>query len=191
MNSIRHFKLSFTINMSENLKIKILESYRDRAFITSLVCGECSDFYSMIRSVINIPLIIGSSVLTILNSSEINKDDLKISNIIINASTAIMLSMTSNFKLTERIANFKAVQIKMNRLNHAIESAINNSTEKVNDEIINKYINDFDTIYENIEYPFVHYIKKRIIKKYGKTRTLPNSLQIDADLIIDVKECPV
>ena len=177
--------------MSENLKIKILESYRDRAFITSLVCGECSDFYSMIRSVINIPLIIGSSVLTILNSSEINKDDLKISNIIINASTAIMLSMTSNFKLTESIANFKAVQIKMNRLNHAIESAINNSTEKVNDEIINKYINDFDTIYENIEYPFVHYIKKRIIKKYGKTRTLPNSLQIDADLIIDVKECPV
>ena len=177
--------------MSENLNIKILESYRDRAFITSLVCGECSDFYSMIRSVINIPLIIGSSVLTILNSSEINKDDLKISNIIINASTAIMLSMTSNFKLTERIANFKAVQIKMNRLNHAIESAINNSTEKVNDEIINKYINDFDTIYENIEYPFVHYIKKRIIKKYGKTRTLPNSLQIDADLIIDVKECPV
>ena len=69
--------------MSENLKFKILETYRDRAFITSLVCGECSDFYSMIRSVINIPLIIGSSVLTILNSSEINKEDLKISNIIV------------------------------------------------------------------------------------------------------------
>ena len=63
--------------MSDNLKIKVLESYRDRAFITSLLCGECSDFYSMIRSVINIPLIIGSSVLTILNSSDINKDDLK------------------------------------------------------------------------------------------------------------------
>lgn len=177
--------------MSENLKFKILETYRDRAFITSLVCGECCDFYSMIRSIINIPLIIGSSVLTILNSSEINKEDLKISNIIINASTAIMLSMTSNFKLTERISNFKQVQIKMNRLNHAIESTLNNTTEDVNNEIINKYINDYDTIYENIEYPFVHYIKKRIINKYGKTRTLPNSLQIDADLILDVKDCPV
>ena len=63
--------------MSENLRLKILETYRDRAFITSLVCGECCDFYRMIRSVINIPLIIGSSVLTILNSSEINKEDLK------------------------------------------------------------------------------------------------------------------
>jgi len=176
--------------MSENLKIKILESYRDRAFITSLLCGECSDFYSMIRSIINIPLIVGSSVLTILNSSDINKDDLKISNIIINASTAIMLSMTSTYKLTERIANFKQIQIKMNRINHSIESTINNMDE-INNENINKYINDFDTIYENIEYPFVHYIKKRIIKKYGHSKTLPNSLQIDADFILDVKDCPV
>jgi tRNA A-37 threonylcarbamoyl transferase component Bud32 len=173
--------------MSDNLKIKVLESYRDRAFITSLLCGECSDFYSMIRSVINIPLIIGSSVLTILNSSDINKDDLKISNIIINASTAIMLSMTSNFKLTERIANFKQTQIKMNRLTHSIESTINN-TDEINNENINKYINDYDTIFENIEYPFVHYIKKRIIKKYGATRTLPNSLQLDAVFVVDV--CP-
>ena len=75
--------------MSENLKFKILETYRDRAFITSLVCGECCDFYSMIRSVINIPLIIGSSVLTILNSSEINKEDLKISNTSKNSSKTI------------------------------------------------------------------------------------------------------
>jgi alkyl hydroperoxide reductase subunit AhpC len=51
---------------------------------------------------------------------------------------------------------------------------------------INKYINDYDTIFENIEYPFVHYIKKRIIKKYGTTRTLPNSLQLDAVFIVDV-----
>lgn len=171
--------------MSENLKFKTLEAYRDRAFITSLVCGECCDFYGMIRCVINIPLIIGSSVLTILNSSDINKDDLKISNIIINASTAIMLSMTSNFKLTERIANFKQTQIKMNRLTHSIESTINNMDE-INNDDINKYINDYDTIFENIEYPFVHYIKKRIIKKYGTTRTLPNSLQLDAVFIVDV-----
>jgi hypothetical protein len=176
--------------MCENLKFKVLENYRDRAFITSLVCGECSDFYSMIRSIINIPLIIGSSVLTILNSSDINKDDLKISNIIINASTAIMLSMTSNFKLTERIANFKQTQIKMNRLTHSIESTMNNMEEVTNDNV-KKYINDYDTIYENIEFPFVYYIKKRIIKKYGATRTLPNSLQLDAVLVVDTKPLEV
>ncbi len=48
--------------------VKLLESYRDKVYITSILCAQSSEHFEFLRSIINIPLILSSSVMTVMNS---------------------------------------------------------------------------------------------------------------------------
>ena len=66
-------------------QVKLLQSYRDKSYVTSVLCSQSEEFYSFLRSMINVPLILSSSVMTILNSmEEINSSAMKYSNIVLN-----------------------------------------------------------------------------------------------------------
>ena len=105
-----------------NEHVKLLESYRDKAYITSILCAQSSEHFEFLRSIINIPLILSSSVMTVMNSmNESNSNEIKISNIVLNTWTSLILSLVGNFKLTEQATNFKQIEIKMNKLTHKIE----------------------------------------------------------------------
>ena len=130
------------------------------------------------------PTILSSSVLTVLNSSSIDENSVKIINIVINGLNTILLAVNSNFKLNDRYNHFKTMKIKFTLLNHNIEREKN---KKLNDPsyIINteEIINNFDNLYNDLSYQFPSHIKNKVIKKYGNKKKLPNSLQIDV-------ECP-
>ena len=83
-------------------QIKLLESYRDKSDITSILCSQSEEYFSFVRSMVNIPLILSSSVMTILNSmDESRSNEIKICNIVLNSATATILSLIGNFHLTE------------------------------------------------------------------------------------------
>lgn len=160
----------------------IINEYYDKSFISSLLCELSYGYYSFIYQMIIFPTILSSSILTILNSSEIDKDVIKIINVIINGLNTILLAINSNFKLNDRFNHFKNMKIKFTALNHRIESDKN---KKLNDPsyIINtdEIINTFDTLYNDLSYQFPIHIKDKIIKKYGKSKKLPNSLAIECE----------
>lgn len=160
----------------------IIEEYYDKSFISCLLCELSYNYYSFLHQLIIFPTILSSSILTILNSSEIDKDIIKIINIIINGLNTILLTINSNFKLNDRFNHFKNMKIKFNALNHRIESDKN---KKINDPsyIINidEIINSFDNLYNDLSYQFPPHIKDKIIKKYGNKRKLPNSLQAECE----------
>ena len=84
-------------------QIKLLESYRDKSYITSILCSQSEEHFSFIRSMVNIPLILSSSVMTILNSmNDSNSNEIKVCNIVLNSATATILSLIGNFHLTEQ-----------------------------------------------------------------------------------------
>ncbi len=59
-------------------QIKILEGYRDKSYMTSILCSQSSEHSSFLRSTINIPLIVSFSTMTVLNSmSEGNDNSMK------------------------------------------------------------------------------------------------------------------
>ena len=64
-------------------QVKLLNAYRDKSYISNILCEQCSEFYSFLKSMVNIPLILSSSAMTILNSSSFNAEDMKIPNVII------------------------------------------------------------------------------------------------------------
>lgn len=158
----------------------LINEYYDKSFISSLLCELSYGFYSFLYQLIIFPTILSSSILTVLNSSEIDKDKIKIINIVVNGINTILLAINSNFKLNERYTHFRSMKIKFNALNHRIESDKN---KKLNDPnfIINvdEIINTFDNLYNDLSYQFPQHIKTKIIKKYGNTKKLPNSLAVE------------
>ena len=156
----------------------ILKDYSNKSFISNILCDLSFRFYSTIYNVSLLPTILGSSILTILNSSVIDEDIMKKINIIVNGSNALILALINSYKINDRINNFKTNQIKFNKLHHFIESILikNNFEDKI---IIETVINDYDKLWEELSYQFPEHIRKKVIKKYGGSHKLPNSLDID------------
>lgn len=153
----------------------IINEYKDKAYITYLLCELSFNYYSTINNFCLLPTILGSSILTILNSSSIDDDILKKINISVNGLNALILALVNGYKINDRINNFKNMKIKFNLFNHSIESFI--SLNKFDD--IKGIIDEYDRLYNDINYQFPNHIKKKIIKKYGGKKKLPNSLEID------------
>lgn len=160
----------------------LINDYFDKSYTTSILCELSYNYYSFLHQMLIFPTIFSSSVLTVLNSSSIDENSVKIINIVINGINTILLAVNSNFKLNDRYNHFKTMKIKFNLLNHSIEREKN---KKLNDPsyIINteEIINNFDNLYNDLSYQFPSHIKNKVIKKYGNKKKLPNSLQIDVE----------
>ena len=158
----------------------LINEYFDKSYITSILCELSYNYYSFLYQMLIFPTILSSSVLTVLNSSSIDENAVKIINITINGMNTVLLAINSNFKLNDRCLSFKNMKIKFTALNHTIETEKN---KKINDPsyIINteEIINNFDSLYNDLTYQFPSHIKNKVIKKYGKIRKLPNSLEIE------------
>jgi len=162
-----------------------LKQYRDRCYINSLLCEASFNFYNHINNIFLFPTILGSSILTCLNSSNIDTDKIKYINIAINGIITIILAVTTQYKIHDRISLFKTYQNKYTKLNHQIESILN--TKKENELIIddvNAIVGKYDLLCEELQFTFPNHIRNIIIKKFKDTNiTLPNSLALQADII--------
>ena len=163
--------------------IKLLESYRDKAYITSILCSQSQEHFSFLRSMVNLPLILSSSVMTVLNSMSDNSNEMKYANIVLNTWTSLILSIIGNFKLTEQATNFKQIEIKMNKLTHKIEDFLSIDLESTKIEDIRAIINEYDALNESLDFPFPNFIKNRVKKVYSGKKTLPNILNCEISFV--------
>ena len=160
--------------------MEILKVYGDKAYITTVLCDLSYNYYSFIYNISLLPTILGSSILTILNSSMIEDTLLKKINIAVNGLNTVILALVNSYRLNDRINTFKNIKIKFNKLTHLIESITNKNSEGEIDKItIENIINEYDRLYEDLVYQFPHHIKQKIMKKFGGVWELPNSLAID------------
>lgn len=167
------------IMVLSNKQTELLQNYRDMAYVSNVLSDQSSDYYLKLKNMINVPLIISSSVMTVLNSSSFSADEMKIPNIIINACTTLLLSLMNNFKYVEKFNNFKSVAIKFNKLTHAIENKLTNELDSITVDQINGFILEYDNLNEQLDFPYPEFIKKKIKNLYVGKRTLPNSLNCE------------
>lgn len=162
--------------MITDQQFQLLKNYQDKAYVSAILCEKTSSYYGLLKNIFNVPIILASSCMSILNSSQINQEDLKYINIIINALTALILSLVSNFKFQERATNFKSQGIKFNKLVHSIEDNLINEPENITIDNIRNFIITYDSINENIDFGFPYHIKQQVRKTFLKERVLPNIL---------------
>ena len=162
-----------------------LNNLLDKLYITSILCELSYNYYNLINNCIILPTILGSSILTVLNSSEIDVSKTKIINITINGLNTVILALSANYKLMDRINNYKVNKIKATKLQHIIESYILKN-ETITPAILEGLVNEYDKIYEELIFGFPNHIKYKVVKKYQGIKSLPNSLAFLAtsDIVI-------
>ena len=168
----------------DNLKLLL-----DKTYITNILCDLSYIYYNFINNCIMLPTILGSSILTKMNSSEIDVSKMKITNITLNGLNTLILAISTNYKLNDRINNYKSNRTKIIKLQHLIESyMLKNDT--ITPAILEGFINEYDQVYENLTFSFPYHIKMKVIAKYQKTKSLPNSLSFLAttDATADIVE---
>lgn len=167
----------------DNIKIVKLKSYLDKCFISAVLCDYHYQYYNKISMIVMLPTILGSAMLTCLNSSEIESKIIKWINISVNGTNTLIIALVTNYKLQDRLTTYKTLYNKYQKLSHKIESIINNSSE-ITDAILDDIINEYDILQNDNDYGFLSSYKKMIVKKYGSTKQMPNSLQLESDIVI-------
>jgi len=170
----------------ENLKTLL-----DKTYITGILCELSYNYYNFINNCIMLPTILGSSLLTVMNSADIDVNKMKIINITLNGLNTLILAISSNYKLIDRINNYKNNRTKLIKLQHTIESYLMKNREGTEDILYN-FITEYDKIYDELVFGFPSHIKMKVIKKYQGKKALPNSLSFLASVdIVIISESPI
>ncbi len=162
-----------------------LKALLDKTYITGILCELSYNYYNFINNCIMLPTILGSSILTIMNYADIDINKMKVINITLNGLNTLILAISTNYKLMDRINNYKTNKIKSIKLQHLMESyLLKNST--TSPEVLEGFINEYDKIHEELIFGFPYHIKLKVIKKYQNKKSLPNSLSFlaSADIVI-------
>jgi hypothetical protein len=114
--------------------------------------------------------------MTILNSSDFDPMTMRIPNIVLNASTSLILSLINNYKLPEKCQTFRNKSIKYMHLTNQIEDSLTNDIDNINIDKIRNFINEYDAIGETLEFGYPTHIKNRVRKRFINKKTLPNTL---------------
>lgn len=157
--------------------INILKEYRDKTYVYEVLCTKSSEYYSNIRSIINIPLILSSSIMSIINSS-FDPNSMQIVNVVVNACTAFLISLLAQFKVVEKASTFRQLGLKYMALLHNIEDIINNDTDISADDT-RGVIKQYDELISQNEYHIPNHIKKKVRNLYLTKKYLPVILNGD------------
>lgn len=156
----------------------IMKEYRDKTYIYQILTTKTNEYYSQIKQIINIPLIISSSLMTILNSGSFDPESMKVPNIVINACTALLISLINNYKIVEKQQTFRNLSLKYMNLLHDIEDKIVNDTNLEADEV-RTIIKQYDDLISQTEYIIPTRIKNKIKNQYQGKLYLPVILNGD------------
>ena len=79
----------------------------DKCECMSLLCSKATGYWSFIKFIFQIPLILTSSVMCILNSFDKEEGSMKIPNVVVNGVSVLLLALQNNLKVAEKVELFK------------------------------------------------------------------------------------
>lgn len=92
--------------MSLKLKNKI-EKLLSKTEALVLLCSKASGYWSMVKFAFNIPLVLTSSAMCIINSISEDANEVKIPNIVVNAISVLIISLNNSIKASEKCDLFR------------------------------------------------------------------------------------
>ena len=84
-----------------------LQKLLDKSECLVLVCSSACSYWSFIKFLFSIPLVLTSSAMCIINSISEDANKMKIPNIVVNAVSVLIVSLNNNIKSSEKAEQFK------------------------------------------------------------------------------------
>jgi len=127
----------------------------DKCEAMTLLCTKSSTHWSLIKFCFNIPLVLTSSAMCIINSISARASDVKIPNIVVNALSVLIMSLASSVKASEKFESFKKLSQQFMVLSQELESFDGLITKEQYSIISLKYDNLIqDCMFEEIPYRY-------------------------------------
>jgi len=99
-----------------------IEKLLDKCESMTLLCTKASSHWSFIKFCFAIPLVLTSSTMCIINSISEDANSIKIPNIIVNAVSVLIMSLTNSIKASEKFEIFKKLSQQFMLLSQEIEA---------------------------------------------------------------------
>jgi len=119
-----------------------------------LLTSKASSYWSLIKFAFNIPLVLTSSAMCIINSISDDANEVKIPNIVVNAVSVLIMSLNNSIKASEKCDLFRRLSQQFLLLSGQIENDIDLNDNEFNIIAI-KYENLVnDCLFEEIPYRY-------------------------------------
>lgn len=154
------------------LDIKIiLDDYIDMIYIYEIICNEAYNYYYNLKFMFEFPIIFINIFMTIINSTISDMYIIKHSNIFLNVTTMLLVSLSNYMKITEKCEILKINRDKFIKLYNMIEKR--KYTDDISVDFIDVVITNYDNIIDNINFSFPNFILKKVRKNFAEKKTLP------------------
>ena len=100
------------------------EKLLSRCEAMCLLCSKASSYWSIIKFCFQIPLVLTSSAMLIINSISENANEVKIPNIVVNAISVLLMSLNNSVKASEKCDLFHRLGQQFLVLSGQIENDI-------------------------------------------------------------------
>lgn len=150
---------------------RYLDDTLDRCFIYSIMLHRAENFYSRMKMLFKLPIILTSSALSIINSN-FDSETMKNINIIFNILTGVILAVGTLLQYESKQQEFCSAKRKFLKLNAEIEGKLL-SNEQLEPLYINAVIKEFNSIEENLDYDIPQFILKSTRAKWKGLKSLP------------------
>lgn len=168
--------------MSRERSLRLLLEYRDKSYVMTAMYQRSFEFFSLLNSLCNIPIIVLNSIMAILNSMNEHQTEMRYANIILNSITSMSIALIANFKIQEKTNIFRQAEIKMRQVCHKIEDELNNNKDTITGEEVSQYIFEYDKLLEDYgNHSIPSHIKNKCTDLYKDKRYLPSSLNCVSD----------
>jgi hypothetical protein len=116
-----------------NNNFDLINQYKDKTYIYNILCIKTATFYNRVKQVVQLPIILISSIMAILNST-FQPDDMQVANVVLNGTTAFLMNLVGTYQIAEKTSRYSQVGQKWSQLLHLIEDKINNN-QNTNDDV--------------------------------------------------------
>ena len=135
----------------------------DKCECMTLLCTNASTHWSFVKFCFNIPLVLTSSTMCIINSISEDANAIKIPNIIVNAVSVLIMSLNNSIKPAEKFEIFKKLSNQFMILSQEIEAIEGDIPKDKADLLTLKYDNLIqDCMFEEIPQKY----KIQVANKY-------------------------
>jgi hypothetical protein len=135
----------------------------DKCEAMTLLCTNASTHWSFIKFCFNIPLVLTSSTMCIINSISEDANSVKIPNIVVNAVSVLIMSLNNSIKPAEKFEIFKKLSQQFMILSQEVEGYEGDIPKDKCDMLLLKYDNLIqDCMFEEIPQKF----KIQVASKY-------------------------
>ena len=164
--------------MDNNIRIQQL---LDKCEAMSILTSRANEYWGLIKTIFQIPLILTGSVMCILNSFDDGKTaDMKIPNVIVNGFSVLLISYQNQLKVVEKVETFKSLSNNFLLLAHQIEGL---EPDEIDRNMVNNLTDKYDTFVMGCEFRDIPKRYKLEVRKIMKGKTLPLQLNGGSGLV--------